>query len=308
MPHELAEAICELAAPPHRPCWIRVQVRSLRTSLRLKLQLAPAQPVLAALPPSLPSQPLQARNQGFPSQLLLLHVRLRAPAAGLEVVAHYGMTEDEEGTRARVSSNGALYVVPRTAAGLEAFAPDALAPRPIEWDDNGPCRMLLPTEPRMWDGSWDAVDLDLLPPAQVQAVQQAAHGRTWAKVSLPMYFDSGAPAGASVANPSADYTRSQAALKRKLAEEKRKAAAAAAAAGEGAPDGAAAVASIAAAAGAQQPDSDDEFKRKWKPMRDQAMADLHAALLAMLRQAVRWRGPLAFPVTAPEAGEGGPQA
>lgn len=46
----------------------------------------------------------------------------------------------------------------------------------------------------------------------------------------------------------------------------------------------------------EQPDSPDTFQSKWRALRDEAMADLKAALLAMLQQALSYRGHTTFPV------------
>lgn len=227
-------------------------------------------------------------------QLLLLHVRPRAVAAGLEIVVYSGTAANEEASIADMSAQGAQYAVPRTLAGLEACAADELAISPEEWSEFGTTRMALPQDWECFNMGWEEIRLDLLQPAQVRAVRQNLK----IQVTLPSYLDSDAVAGASVANHSWDYARAQEAMKRQVAEEKRKAAAAAAAA-EGAASGAAAPASTAAAAAAPQPDSDDEIAAKYDLLRSRAMAELQAALLAMLRQAVRYRGHVDFPLTEP---------
>ena len=233
----------------------------------------------------------QAGADFFPTHLLLLHVRPRALAAGLEVAVHSGVAEDEEATGARMGRHGTLYAVPRTPAGLEAFAADLLATSPVEWDDSGPNRMALPTRAQPNDCGWDSVSLDLLPPSKVRAsARRGPHGTSWVELSMPTFHgDSDACGDAKVSNPSAAYARCQAELRRQLAEQQRKAAAGT--------DGAGGGAAGPAAAGppAKQPDSDEERERKYRVMRDQAMAELQAALAAMLRQAVRYRGPIDLP-------------
>lgn len=117
-----------------------------------------------------------------------------------------------------------------------------------------------------------------------------------------------------MSNEGSSYAYRQRAIKRQLTEQQRKAKAAAregaaasggsagAAAAAGTSAGAAATpAAPAAAAPAQQPDDDKVFQRKWKAMRDQAMADLQAALTAALRQAVRFRGLTELALAPPEA-------
>lgn len=48
----------------------------------------------------------------------------------------------------------------------------------------------------------------------------------------------------------------------------------------------------------EPPDSPAVFASKWRALRDQAMVELKAALLAMLRQAVSFRGRVEFPAAA----------
>ena len=48
----------------------------------------------------------------------------------------------------------------------------------------------------------------------------------------------------------------------------------------------------------EPPDSPAVFASKWRALRDQAMAEPKAALLAMLRQAVSFRGRIEFPAAA----------
>lgn len=290
MAHHLAEAILELAAPPHQPCFIRMQARPA-------MRLVPPSRVHRGWEHGCRNQPstallaLQARVDYVPTQLLLLHVRPRSLAAGLEIAVYSGITEDEEGTTARVGRQGTLYAVPRTAAGLDAFVADLLAASPEEWDDDGPNRMTLTTRASVYDESWDSVDLDLLPPGKVQAgpLQGGNGDQSWVTVRMPMFFDSNAPATARVVNDAALYARSQVQLKRQLEEQQRKAAAAAAAEAASTP------------AAAQQPDSQAVFEQKWRPMRDRAMAELQATLRAVLGLALRYRGPIELPLAAPPA-------
>lgn len=204
---------------------------------------------------------------------------------------HSGVAEDEEATGARMGRHGTLYAVPRTPAGLQAFAAYLLATSAEEWDDGGPNRMALPTRAQPYDCGWDSVSLDLLPPSKVRAsAHQGPHGTSWVELSMPTFhFDSDASGDAKVSNPSAAYARCQAELRRQLAEQQRKAAAATNSAGGGAAGPA------AAGPPAEQPDSDEERERKYRVMRDQAMAELQAALAAVLRQAVRYRGPIDLP-------------
>lgn len=59
----------------------------------------------------------------------------------------------------------------------------------------------------------------------------------------------------------------------------------------------------------EQPDGPEVFQTKWRAMRDEAMAQLQAALLALLRQALSYRGRIEFPVDdhAPAAAEAAPR-
>ena len=141
-----------------------------------------------------------------------------------------------------------------------------------------------------YDFGWQSVSLELLPPSKVQAVlQQGPHGRSWVQVTTPFFAEDAAVAAAKVTNRGSAYGDQQIRLKRQLAERKRKAAAMA---------GQEAAGASAAAAPAEEPDSTEVRLQKWRPMRDQAMAELHTALVAMLRQAMRYRGPIPFPLTA----------
>lgn len=136
---------------------------------------------------------------------------------------------------------------------------------------------------------------------------QTVHGRQMLSVQMPSRFDSARVAKVSVRSRGAAYASEQRVIQYRIRQQqamKEREAAAAAAAG-GAMPGAAA--SAAASAPVQQLDSKEVFQQKWRPLRDEAMAELHTALLAMLWQAVRYRGRLAFPL-APAAGESGPAA
>ncbi len=220
--------------------------------------------------------------------MLLLHVRPRQLAASIKVAVYSGVLEDEEAILARISRQGAVFAVRQTQAGLEQFAADLLATGCDEMDDGlNTCKLALPLQ-RTSYSEWDSVHLHLLPPG---AVQGRAHkgqlSPQWLPIRMPSIFPPDtAPAAAEVRNRATAYAHKQTALKRQLELHKREQAAIAA----GVP---------AASAEPPQPDSEIKFERKWWALRDESMAELQAALLAMLRQALRYRGTLEFPLEAP---------
>ncbi len=231
MAHYLAESICELAAPPLQPSFIR----------------------------------LVAHHGDYPTLVLLLHVRPRQLAAGIEVAVYSGTAEDEEGTQADVSRQGAVFAVQQTQAGLEQFAADLIASSPEEYDDGaGPCQLTLPLYHSAVAGAaWDSVQLHLLPPSTVQAsAQQGQLSPDWLSIVMPTLFTPReALAAAEVRNRATAYAHKQDALKRRLEQHKREQAAAAA----GSPAAIAAGSGTAAttAAPPPQPDSEAEFQQKF---------------------------------------------
>ncbi|KAI7838329.1 hypothetical protein COHA_007898 [Chlorella ohadii] len=269
MAHYLAESICELAAPPLQPSLIRI-----------------------------------AASQGdYHSLLLLLHVRPRRLAAGIEVAVYSGLEEDDMGAVARIRRQGIIYAVRQTQAGLEQFVADLIASSPAEFDEPAtrPCKLgLYPWH--TGDEEWDSVQLDMLPPSTVR--RPVHQGPTlpsadWMRVTMPSIFSPDSSLGdAEVRNRAADYAEKQAALKRQMEQHKHEQAAAGTC-GPTAPAANSDTAASAAAAAPPQPDSETKFERKWRALRDESMAELQAALLAMLRQALRFRGTLDFPLKAP---------
>lgn len=109
---------------------------------------------------------------GFPTLLLLLHVRPRQLAAGLEVAVYSGRAEDEEGGTACMCLDAPVFAVPRTQAGMERFVANLIAASPAELSEEGPATLNLPTKHSSWDRGWMSVQLDLLPPAEVQGTRQ----------------------------------------------------------------------------------------------------------------------------------------
>lgn len=213
---------------------------------------------------------------------------------------HSGLAEDEEATTARISNRaqGTLYELPCTRAGLDAFVADLLAVGPQETTEEGIACMLLPRRAPTGDApcGWSSVDLDLLPPrkVEVQRLWECKLIVDWATGSAedgseelilfsgPHFSAAEAIVATAVTNRAAAYARHQAQLRRQVAD-----VATGSAAGS------------AAAEPAEQPDSDEVYQQTWCTLRNQAMAELQAALGAMLRHAVRYRGPAAFQGAVP---------
>lgn len=87
-PHDLAVAVAELAAPRLAPSYCVVELQSLHYGRTL---------------------------------VLLLSVRPRPMAAGLEIAVHAGCPFDEECSQADLWVAGAVHAVPQTDAGIRAF-------------------------------------------------------------------------------------------------------------------------------------------------------------------------------------------
>lgn len=109
--------------------------------------------------------------------MLLLHVRPRRLAAGIEVAVYHGITQDEEATVGYLCWEGTLFAVPRTQAGLEQFAADVLQTSPDDYDGLDVVKMELPAHST--DTSWSSVQLDLLAPGLLRASERVR----WAKVA-----------------------------------------------------------------------------------------------------------------------------
>lgn len=243
--HPLAEAICELAAPGLQPSYIRL----------LALYEEPA------------------------AQCLVLHVRPRRLAAGLEVAAYSGICVDDERSMMRLLRRGALFAAPSTRGGLAQLAADLLAACPIELEYNDqPLGFGLPLALQAHAAAWRSARGDLFDPAEVQASELApdfagdvrALGLTFPSPSA----ECRALASVVVKNAAADYEQTQ------LVDRGR--------------------------AGAAQLDSRAEFERRYHQLRDATMARLTAGLEALLRQAARYRGSIEHPLPraqqAPAAG------
>ena len=270
MARHLAEAICELAAPPHQPCYIR----------------------------------LQAVNEFGSAQTLLLHVRPRPLAAGLEVAAYPGYAMNEEGTLVSLRRRGVLYALPTTDSGLERFAADVLAGGPSNVGEEGdPASGFVLSERASHYAAWWTARCDLHAPGDVQAAAlppEAGLGQAFLGLRFPHLHESDAPlplASVELGNAADDYVSTQDA--RRSNKRKR----------ESAVDGAAGEAAAAPAA-LPEPDSPAEYERKYRQLRDEAMAELTAALVTLLRHAARYRGTVEFepPLPPAPAAAGGEQA
>ena len=168
---------------------------------------------------------------------------------------------------------------------------DLLATSPEEWDHSLgiPCKLELPPHYSPAAQEWHSMHLHVLPPSEVRA--SLYEGRpSQLSVDMPSVYDAAdhALASAEVHNRAATYSSKQDALQRQLQKLRLQQAAAAAAAEAG-----------AAAAPHPQPDSQTEFQRKYGQLRNEVMAELQAALLATLRQALRYRGAAEFPAAPP---------
>lgn len=117
---------------------------------------------------------------GFPTLLLLLHVRPRQLAAGLEVAVYSGSAEDEEGGTASMDLDAPVFAVPRTQAGLERFVANLIAAGPECLAEDGSARLALPTKHTSWNRGWMSVQLDLLPPSEVQGARQVCRAPAFA--------------------------------------------------------------------------------------------------------------------------------
>lgn len=274
---------------------------------------------------------------GAAALTLLLHVRPRTLAGGVEVAVYSGVAEEEDAEVVRIGRHGSIFAVQQTQAGLERFAADLVATSPEAWDEDMPFKLELPTEHNVGTAAWDSVQLLLLPPSAVQVSAHEARP-SWLCVTVPaaIIAPESAVTAAEVRKRATAYANRQAVLKRQLAQQRRQEAAAAAAAavavatsaGAGAGPAPAATtgaahsssagtAGAAVAAAGQpsgaagtssggttdaprpQPDSRGKFDQKYRQLRDEAMAQLRAALLAMLRQALRYRGAAEFPGAPP---------
>lgn len=270
MAHQLAEAICELAAPPLHPSYVK----------------------------------LSAFFGGHESyQHLVLHIRPRHLAAGLEVAVYAGyMSGVEDDATLRLKRRGALYAVPLASSGLAQLAADLLAASPCDADGEGQLfSFLLPRDG--YSPTWFAVRCDLFDPADVQASTlppRDAQGEPFLGLSFPSSFadDTKALASAEVCNHSEGYAHRQKTLKQLKAKQARERAAAGSA-GSTAP-------------ALEELDSPAEYDRKFRQLRADAMEDLTAALTTLLRHAVRYRGSIEHPAPpappAPAAPAAGAQA
>lgn len=177
----LAEAICELAAPRLQPCFIRLQEYTeggcaalVVAMCTLELGLTPCSGCPDCLcHPQQTSLLLPLPLADAPMQTVLLHVRPRHLAAGLEIAVYSGYVQyaDEDEVACAMNTEGTVYAVPRTEAGLERFAADLTAAGPEYWSAYGAWTLAIPLGCSDLDHSWREVALHLLPPTAVRASQ-----------------------------------------------------------------------------------------------------------------------------------------
>lgn len=113
--------------------------------------------------------PSSLLDAGYPTLTVLLHVRPRPLATGLEIAMYSGAADDEECNSAYMDRQGIVFAVPRTQAGLERFAASLVDVGPEGHGENSRGTMALPTEHDKWSRGWCRVQLDLLLPEEVQA-------------------------------------------------------------------------------------------------------------------------------------------
>jgi hypothetical protein len=235
-PHSLAEAICELAAPPQEPTYLR----------------------------------LQAYHGDTPSfAVVVLHLRPRHHAAGLEIAVHCAVVEEEELVYyVDAAEAGVLYAVEQTAAGIEAFVQDLITTG--SWEYEGDTNSLrLYTTPDA--ANWSKVDLQLCAATAVHASRQQG-----VRLSFPPPFivsARGTICSAAVHNGSDAYNEEQQALMQQPHQRPR----------------------------GILPDSKEVFQRTFRALRDSAMQSLASMLASMLRQACLFRGSVPVPPPAPAA-------
>ena len=126
------------------------------------------------------------------------------------------------------------------------------------------------------------------------------NGRRVLCVTTPRQFDFNTSGVTTVRNWGSDYMREQAAIKRRIEQQKRAEQAATAAGASATADGSGSGSGSGSEAGSPavlpQPDSPDVVQAKWQVLRDKSVAELNNALAAMLRQALRFRGRVEFPI------------
>ena len=132
-PHDLALAAAELAAPRLAPSACVLQVWSVAGDLSL---------------------------------VLLLRIRPREAAAGLEIAVHSGVPEDDiADPTAVMTMHGALYDVPATAAGIDRWVEALVATGAWGWDHPTSSRCRLQLSPYTNVFNWSIVTMQLLDPS-----------------------------------------------------------------------------------------------------------------------------------------------
>ncbi|KAL4422499.1 hypothetical protein ABPG75_008696 [Micractinium tetrahymenae] len=262
-PHPLAEAICELAAPPLRPTVLR----------------------------------MMARHGDYLTATLLLRIRPRPLAAGLEVAVHSGVSDTEEGEQAVLSLAGVLYGLASTDEGIQTFARDILRCQGKLYSEAAGTDFsfhLRETAFSVFYCGWDSVALDLYSPEAITVTEATAGSPAFRRSNLCFHmpevfgWSEHCLAGAEVENDAELYLSEQRRLHRQMFG----------------------TAVAARPASSEQPDSDAVRLATYRPLRDTAMQSLVDALVGMLRQAARYRGrhehpaPVAAAAVAGQVGAG----
>ncbi|PRW45075.1 TRANSPARENT TESTA 12-like [Chlorella sorokiniana] len=140
---------------------------ALRTLRRLKIDTLREAVLNASLASLTGLEELEVG--GYPTLTVLLHIRPRPLAAGLEIAVYTGHAEDEECNSAYLGRQGILFAVPRTQAGLERFASNLVDGASEGFGQDGPGTLALPAKHDKWYRGWCRVQLDMLLPEEVQA-------------------------------------------------------------------------------------------------------------------------------------------
>jgi hypothetical protein len=271
-PHPLAEAICELAAPAAPPLYCRLTV-------------------------------MQDNELAFG---LLLHVRPRRVAVGLEISVHRCEQLDEnaavEGTYDVLDVEGQLHSVSASAAALDTFARDLV--QTYSWhsiEDMEVCSLQLPDMPNVWSPGWRFAEVGLwrVSDANVswrRSTYPGAADRLVIQLDTGFLDQAKPPLNRTeMISPAHHYLHDQHRKRQQLEIWKKAQQAAAAAAAEPA------VAAGQPAEPPLQPDSEDVFEQNYHQLRDRAEDRLIAMLASTLRLAVSSRGSVSLPTPPPLA-------
>jgi hypothetical protein len=255
-PHPLAEAICDLAAPPLQATVLRLQTIEITDRILT----------------------------------VVCYIRQRGKGPDLEVSVYSGVQDpwdDDEGfpeaNDVVVGAFGKLFTVRNSAAELSAFAADLLKAdvEELDHETEETCKLLLPLRIQHGGAGWHTISLQLFSATDVEAtlLAEPREGRDMLHLKLPV----GGPmqasqsykalASMSISNRSVFYAREQEELDVKASNAMRK--------GDPPPD--------------TLPDSPQDSQKRYSQLRREAMDALLDALRSALMQARRYRGSLRFP-------------